>query len=83
MLASKGAGIRIVGVAGSPSCGVLTTSAGYKGGRVREASHEHVPGRGVFMEELTRELERRGVTFECQESGNESTNKSEITIATE
>jgi hypothetical protein len=26
---------------------------------------------GVFMEELTRELERRGVAFECQESGND------------
>ena len=72
MLASKGDSIGIVGVAGSPSCGVLTTSVGYKGGRVREAPHEHVPGMGVFMEELTRELERLGVAFECQESENEA-----------
>jgi len=72
MLASKGGSIGIVGVAGSPSCGVLSTSVGYQGGRVREASHEHVPGMGVFMEELTRELERRGVAFECQESENEA-----------
>jgi predicted secreted protein len=71
MEASGGASIRIVGVAGSPSCGVLTTSVGYQGGRIREASHEHVPGMGVFMEELTRELERREVVFECQESGSE------------
>lgn len=70
MLASKGADIRIVGVAGSPSCGVLTTSAGYEGGRVREASHEHVHGMGVFMKELTRELDQRGVAFECLESGS-------------
>jgi predicted secreted protein len=72
MMASKGASIRIVGVAGSPSCGILTTSIGYQGGRIREASHEHVPGMGVFMKELTRELEQRGVAFECQESENES-----------
>ena len=72
LLASKGNSIRIVGVAGSPSCGVLTTSVGYQGGRVREAPHEHVPGMGVFMEELTRELELRGVAFEALESGNEA-----------
>ena len=70
MLASKGAGIRIVGVAGSPSCGVLTTSVGYQGGRVREASNEHVQGMGVFMEELTKELERRSVAFKVRELGN-------------
>ena len=68
MEASEGASIRIVGVTGSPSCGVLTTSVGYQGGKVREASHEHVLGMGVFMEELTGELEQRGVAFECQES---------------
>ena len=72
LLASKGNSIRIVGVAGSPSCGVLTTSVGYQGGRVREAPHEHVPGMGVFMEELTRELEPRGVVFEALESANEA-----------
>jgi predicted secreted protein len=36
MLARQGTGIRIVGLAGSPSCGVDTTSLGYAGGRVRE-----------------------------------------------
>jgi predicted secreted protein len=74
LLASKGASIGIVGAAGSPSCGVLTTSVGYQGGRVREASDEHVPGMGVFMEELTGELKRRGVSFNCQESRDESGN---------
>ncbi len=68
MLASKGTSTMIEGVAGSPSCGVLTTSAGYLGGRVRESPHEHVPGMGVFMEELTKELERRGVAFEAREN---------------
>jgi predicted secreted protein len=76
MLASKGDRIRIVGVAGSPSCGVLTTSAGYDGGRVRESPHEHVPGMGVFMEELTKELERREVAFGCQETGMNQENES-------
>jgi predicted secreted protein len=71
LLASKGASTKIVGVAGSPSCGVLTTSDGYQGGRVQESHHRHVTGMGVFMEELTRELEKRRVTFECQESGND------------
>lgn len=76
MFTSKGASIRIVGVAGSPSCGVLTTSVGYEGGRIRESPHEHVPGMGVFMEELTRELERRGVAFEALESGKLSSESS-------
>lgn len=69
MLSKKGARIRVVGVAGSPSCGVRTTSAGYEGGRVRECGHSHVSGRGVFMEELLAELERRGVPFEVEEAG--------------
>lgn len=76
MFTSKGASIRIVGVAGSPSCGVLTTSVGYEGGRIRESPHEHVPGMGVFMEELTRELERRGVAFDALESGKLSSESS-------
>jgi predicted secreted protein len=69
MLASQGARLCIVGVAGSPSCGVETTSSGYTGGRVREQSHEHVSGRGVFMEELLAELEQRGVAFAAEEIG--------------
>jgi predicted secreted protein len=76
MLASKGASIRIVGVAGSPSCGILTTSVGYRGGRVREVSHEHVPGMGVFMEELTKELKQRGVAFEARENSKLSSESS-------
>ena len=69
MLAREGARLRIVGVAGSPSCGVTTTSSGYTGGRVRECEHAHVSGRGVFMEELLAELERRGVAFAAEEIG--------------
>ena len=69
MLAGEGALLRIVGAAGSPSCGVATTSSGYTGGRVRECEHTHVSGRGVFMEELLAELERRGVAFAADEVG--------------
>lgn len=69
MLAGQGARLRIVGVAGSPSCGIFTTSAGYAGGRVRECEHARVCGRGVFMEELLAELERRGVAFQVDEVG--------------
>jgi predicted secreted protein len=69
MLARQGKRLKIVGVAGSPSCGVDTTSTGYAGGRVRECEHEHVPGQGIFMEELLAELERRGISFEAEEIG--------------
>ena len=69
MLAHQGARLRILGVAGSPSCGVETTSSGYTGGRVREQSHAHVSGMGVFMEELLAETERRSVAFRAEEVG--------------
>jgi predicted secreted protein len=72
MLAGQGAPLRIVGVAGSPSCGVATTSSGYTGGRVREQPHAHVSGRGVFMEELLAELERRRVHVVAEEIGANS-----------
>jgi predicted secreted protein len=72
MLAHEGASLRIVGLAGSPSCGVETTSSGYTGGRVRECEHTHVAGRGVFMEELLMELERRGVAFAAEEIGKKN-----------
>ena len=68
MMAHQGHGINIVGVAGSPSCSILTTSVGYEGGRVRKSPHRHIPGRGVFMQELISELERRGMEFQCQET---------------
>jgi predicted secreted protein len=67
MLARQGARLRIVGMAGSPSCGVKTTSCGYTGGRVCEQAHEHIAGRGVFMEELLAEMEKRKVRFDCEE----------------
>ena len=69
MLAGQGMRLRIVGVAKSPSCGVVTTSSGYKGGRMAGQVHTHVSGRGVFMEELLAELERRGVQFRAEEAG--------------
>ena len=69
MLAREGARLCIVGVAGSPSCGAITTSSGYMGGLPGVAEHAHVSGRGVFMEELLAELERRGVAFAADEIG--------------
>jgi predicted secreted protein len=67
MMAKQEVAITIVGIAGSPSCGVSTTSSGYKGGQVHEASHARVCGRGIFMEELLAELGRRGVAFRAEE----------------
>ncbi len=78
MLAKEGARVHIVGVAGSPSCGVQTTSFGYAGGRVQEAEHEHVPGRGIFMEELIGELEWRGIPYEAEEVGKKRMKESEF-----
>ncbi len=75
MLVKKGFRIRIVGVAGSPSCGVCTTSIGYTGGRVRECEHAHVAGRGVFMEELIEEMGRRGVKVTAEEIGQDCSGK--------
>ncbi len=69
MLAKKGFGIRLFGVAGSPSCGVCTTCSGYTGGRVQECEHAHPAGQGVFMEELLAELVRRGVKATAEEIG--------------
>jgi predicted secreted protein len=69
MLAQDGVRLRIVGLAGSPSCGVFTTSSGYRGGRVREQPHEHVAGKGVFMELLLEELERRSLDYRAEEVG--------------
>ena len=69
MLAHEGASLRIVGLAGSPSCGVEMTSSGYTGGLPCGAEHVHVSGRGVFMEELLAELELRGVPFRAEEIG--------------
>ncbi len=48
MLAREGASLCIVGVAGSPSCGVITTSSGYTGGLPGVAEHACMAGRGVF-----------------------------------
>jgi len=69
MLVHEGASLRVVGLAGSPSCGVQTTSSGYTGGLPGAAEHAHVAGRGVFMEELLAELTRRGVAFAAEEVG--------------
>ena len=71
MLARQGARLCIVGVAGSPNCGVATTSSGYTGGRVREVEHAHVAERGVFMEELLVKLERRNVSFQVERGRQE------------
>ncbi|MDF1558009.1 MAG: hypothetical protein P1P80_07520 [ANME-2 cluster archaeon] len=67
MLYRSGYDITLVGVKGSPSCGALTTSMGMEGGRLREADHTHVQGRGIFFEEIIQELGKRGVEFNIKE----------------
>ncbi len=69
----KGYEIEVVGVEGSPSCGINSTTLGYTGGKIRHQDHDHVSGMGVFMEEVAGELARRGVSFRLVEAkrGNE------------
>lgn len=64
----KGYEIEVVGVEGSPSCGINSTTSGYTGGKIRHQDHEHVSGMGVFMEEVAEELKRRGVSFRLVEA---------------
>ncbi len=68
-LAASGVKIKIFGVPKSPSCGVEITSVGGEPGKVKEFHHRHVPGPGVFMEEIIKELERRGIKFEIEDAG--------------
>ena len=48
----------------SPSCGAELTSVGGEPGKTLEFHHRHVEGAGVFMEEIKKELQNRGVVFE-------------------
>ena len=63
--------LEIVGVEGSPSCGVMSTTSGYTGGKIRPQDHSHISGMGVFMEEVAEEFERRGARFRLVEAGRE------------
>jgi predicted secreted protein len=60
----------LVGVDGSPSCGMFRTCTGYRGGEISSPSTDAagqvgglamVPGHGVFMEELLSMLKERGI----------------------
>jgi predicted secreted protein len=68
-LAARGIKIKVIGVPKSPSCGVELTSVGGEPGKVKEFHHKHVPGSGVFMEEIMKELKKRGVEFERGDVG--------------
>lgn len=68
-LAAAGIKIKIIGVPKSPSCGVEMTSVGGEPGKVKEFHHSHIPGPGVFMEEIIKELKKRNVKFEIKDAG--------------
>jgi len=68
-LAASDIKIKIIGVPKSPSCGVEITSVGGEPGKVKEFHHKHVPGPGVFMEEIMKELKKRSVEFEIGDVG--------------
>ena len=61
----------VVGVDGSPSCGVNFSYVGYCGGMVDQAREQvkllrQVPEQGVFMEELTRLLKEKNLQIPFQ-----------------
>jgi predicted secreted protein len=54
----------VLGVEGSPSCGVETTCGGYTGGELENAVEQQadrIAGRGVFVDELRAMLEEAGL----------------------
>ncbi len=58
--------LAILGIDGSPTCGVNETSKGFKGGDLEKISIPevtHVKGLGIFMEELQRELKKRSLNI--------------------
>lgn len=67
MLAEEGHTIRITGVPKSPSCGALTVSVGGKVGKDVPFEDRTQSGRGIFFEEIEKELNRRGVFFAMTE----------------
>ena len=70
-LSAAGIIIKIIGIPKSPSCGVEMTSVGGEPGKVKEFHHSHIPGPGVFMEEIITELKKRNVKFEIEDAGKE------------
>ena len=64
--AGQGEEIVIIGVEGSPSMGVtITSSDPRRGGRPEwpEGTSEHVSGEGIYIEELRKAVESRGLRF--------------------
>lgn len=61
--------VEIIGVDGSPSCGVFRTCAGFQGGEISRLEElgalpqaRNEQGRGVFMEELVALLSQHGLS---------------------
>lgn len=64
----------VVGVDGSPSCGMFSTCIGFRGGEI-SSPHTDLrtqignlsisPGQGVFMQELLGMLKERGISIPC------------------
>lgn len=56
----------IVGIDGSPSCGVDLTCSGYKGGMIEDGAHQshYINGSGIMMEELRKLLDINDVSLE-------------------
>lgn len=66
-LSKGGHEIQVIGVPKSPSCGVLTTSVRESGGEEPAAENKAVCGKGIFMEEIENELNRRQIAFQMIE----------------
>jgi predicted secreted protein len=79
-LAADGCAIeRVIGVDGSPSCGVARTCVGYEGGEISSLAEGHgmprctlVEGRGVFMQELEEMLSEAGLDVPFEGVGEQA-----------
>ena len=67
LLFQAGYTIKLIGVAGSPSCGAYTITIGFDGGRLHESSHAHIQGTGIFFNEIIQELKFRGISFQLKD----------------
>lgn len=58
--------LAVVGMDGSPTCGVEETSVGFEGGdleKIEVPKAESVKGKGIFIEELQLKLEERNISI--------------------
>jgi len=77
MFEKRGFEIEIIGISKSPSCGALKTTVSEKNtNRPKEERDEKViDGKGIFFEEIEKELKNRKIAFQITEEGPSKSEK--------